>query len=68
MSTNQHRSADPVRVGADHTVTKRVGHWTTQREFVVRARRGKATLEPPGAASGQSTLQSRARYFAMYVF
>jgi hypothetical protein len=45
MSTNQDLATDPARVAADHAVTKRLGHWTTKREFVVRARRGKAVLD-----------------------
>jgi hypothetical protein len=45
MSTYDDRSIDPVRVATHHAVTKRLGHWTTQREFVVRAQRGKAVLD-----------------------
>ena len=44
----------PVRVPANHTVTKKLGHWTTEREFQVRSHRGFAVLDlrspriPPG--------------------
>src|SRR4029450_5250270 len=44
----------PVRVPANHTVTKKLGHWTTEREFQVRSHRGLAVLDlrppriPPG--------------------
>lgn len=35
----------PVRVAANYQVTKRLGHWTTAREFQVRAHRGHAVLD-----------------------
>jgi hypothetical protein len=35
----------PVRIPANHTVTKRLGNWTTEREFHVRANRGHAVLD-----------------------
>ena len=35
----------PVRIPANHTVTKRLGNWTTEREFQVRAHRGLAVLD-----------------------
>lgn len=35
----------PVRIPANHTVTKRLGNWTTEREFQVRAHRGSAVLD-----------------------
>jgi hypothetical protein len=34
-----------VRVAAHHAVVKRLGHWTTAREFEVRAHRGSAVLD-----------------------
>jgi hypothetical protein len=44
----------PIRVAANHAVTKRLGNWTTGRHFQVRAHRGHAVLDlrspqiPPG--------------------
>ncbi|HKS98995.1 MAG TPA: hypothetical protein VJT31_05630 [Rugosimonospora sp.] len=35
----------PVRIAAHHAVTKRLGHWTTERDFQVRAHRGSAVLD-----------------------
>jgi hypothetical protein len=35
----------PVRIPANHTVTKRLGNWTTERHFQVRAHRGLAVLD-----------------------
>lgn len=35
----------PVRIPANHTVTKKLGNWTTEREFQVRAHRGLAVLD-----------------------
>jgi hypothetical protein len=35
----------PVRIPANHAVTKRLGHWTTERQFQVRAHRGSAVLD-----------------------
>lgn len=35
----------PVRIPANHAVTKRLGHWTTARQFQVRAHRGVAVLD-----------------------
>ena len=35
----------PVRIPANHTVTKRLGNWTTARDFEVRANRGQAVLD-----------------------
>jgi hypothetical protein len=34
-----------VRIPANHTVTKRLGNWTTERRFQVRAHRGLAVLD-----------------------
>lgn len=42
MDTTQ---TTPVRVPANHTVTKRLGHWTIERRFQVRAHRGHAVLD-----------------------
>jgi hypothetical protein len=35
----------PVRIPANHTVTKHLGNWTTERHFEVRAHRGLAVLD-----------------------
>lgn len=43
MSTTQ--TPTPVRIAANHAVTKRLGHWTTGRQFQVRAHRGVAVLD-----------------------
>ena len=43
MNTTQ--TAAPVRIAANHAVTKRLGHWTTGRQFQVRAHRGMAVLD-----------------------
>jgi hypothetical protein len=42
---NQQYDAEPVRVAANHTVTKRLGHWTTERRFEVRNHHGHAVLD-----------------------
>jgi hypothetical protein len=34
-----------VRIPANHTVTRKLGHWTTEREFEVRAHHGVALLD-----------------------
>jgi len=41
MTTTQ----TPVRISANHTVTKKLGNWTTEREFEVHAHRGLAVLD-----------------------
>ena len=38
-------TTEPVRVQANHTRVKHLGHWTTAREFQVRAHRGHAVLD-----------------------
>ena len=45
MTTALATPAGPVRVPAHRTVTKRLGDWTTEREFEVRAHRGHATVD-----------------------
>jgi hypothetical protein len=47
MSTTQTvpAPAAPVRIPANHAVTKRLGNWTTARRFQVRAHRGLAVLD-----------------------
>src|SRR5215475_11199116 len=42
---NELTVAEPVRVPANRTVTKRLGHWTTERRFEVRNHRGVAVLD-----------------------
>ena len=36
---------DQVKIPANHAVTKRLGNWTTARQFQVRAHRGSAVLD-----------------------
>jgi hypothetical protein len=36
---------EPVKIPANHAVTKRLGNWTTARRFQVRAHRGGAVLD-----------------------
>jgi hypothetical protein len=36
---------EPIRVAANHEVTKRLGNWTTASRFRVRAHRGVAVLD-----------------------
>ena len=45
MNLTQAAPAAPVRVPANHAVTKRLGNWTTARQFQVRAHRGLAVLD-----------------------
>ncbi len=45
MNTTHTAPAAPVRVAANYQVTKRLGNWTTSREFQVRACRGHAVLD-----------------------
>jgi len=45
MNTTHTAPAAPVRVAANYEVTKRLGNWTTAREFQVRAHRGHAVLD-----------------------
>ncbi|WP_406293776.1 hypothetical protein OG948_03625 [Embleya sp. NBC_00888] len=35
----------PIRVHADHTTTKRLGHWTTATSFEIRERRAATVLD-----------------------
>lgn len=58
MNTTQATPAAPVRIAANHTVTKRLGNWTTAREFQVRAHRGHAVLDlrSPHIAAGEITV------------
>ena len=50
--------AAPVRVAANYEVTKRLGNWTTAREFQVRAHRGHAVLDlrSPHIPAGEITV------------
>jgi len=45
MNTTTPSVAGPVRVLANHSVTKRLGNWTTARQFQVHAHRGRAVLD-----------------------
>ena len=36
---------DRVKIPANHAVTKRLGNWTTERQFQVRAHRGSVVLD-----------------------
>jgi hypothetical protein len=42
---NDLHTTDPVRVPANYAVTKRLGHWTTERHIEVHAHRGHAVLD-----------------------
>jgi hypothetical protein len=42
---NETQTITPVRIAANHAVTKRLGNWTTERHFQVRANRGVAVLD-----------------------
>jgi hypothetical protein len=45
MNTAQPAPTQPVRICGNHTVTKRLGNWSTARQFQVRAHRGHAVLD-----------------------
>ena len=48
MNTSQVTQAAPataVRIPANYTTVKRLGHWTTERQFQVRAHRGSVVLD-----------------------
>jgi hypothetical protein len=45
MNTTHTVDTTPVRVAANYEVTKRLGNWTTAREFQVRGCRGHAVLD-----------------------
>ena len=45
MNTTTPSVAGPVRVLANHSVTKQLGNWTTARQFQVHAHRGRAVLD-----------------------
>lgn len=42
---NEAQTTSPVRIAANHAVTKRLGNWTTERSFQVRAHHGVAVLD-----------------------
>jgi hypothetical protein len=42
---NDLHTTDPVRIPANYAVTKRLGHWTTERRFEVHSHRGHAVLD-----------------------
>jgi hypothetical protein len=45
MNTTQTTPEAPVRIAANYEVTKRLGNWTTARDFQVRGHRGHAVLD-----------------------
>ena len=45
MNTTHTAPAAPVRIAANYEVTKRLGNWTTAREFQVHSHRGHAVLD-----------------------
>ena len=45
MTNLTHTDSAPVRIPANHAVTKRLGNWTTARRFQVRAHRGSAVVD-----------------------
>ena len=47
------------RIAAFHTVTKKLGNWTTEREFEVRASRGSVVLDlrSPRIEDGDITIE-----------
>jgi hypothetical protein len=45
MDTMHAAPAAPVRIAANYEVTKRLGNWTTARQFQVRGHRGHAVLD-----------------------
>src|SRR5215467_15926201 len=58
MNTTPTTPAVAVRIAANYEVTKRLGNWTTAREFQVRAHRGHAVLDlrSPHIADGEITV------------
>lgn len=58
MNTTQPTCTTPVRIAANYEVTKRLGNWTTGREFQVRAHRGHAVvdLRSPHIPAGDITI------------
>jgi hypothetical protein len=50
--------AAPVRIAANDEVTKRLGNWTTARQFQVRGHRGRAVLDlrSPDIEAGEITV------------
>jgi len=45
MNLTQTATTGPVKIAANHAVTKRLGNWTTARQFQVRGHRGGAVLD-----------------------
>ena len=45
MDTTHTTPAAPVRIPANYTTLKRLGNWTTERQFQVRAHRGSVVLD-----------------------
>ena len=42
---NDLHTTDPVRIPANYAVSKRLGHWTTERRFEVHSHRGHAVVD-----------------------
>ncbi|MEU7865271.1 hypothetical protein [Dactylosporangium sp. NPDC049140] len=55
---NDVQTISPVRIAANHAVTKRLGNWTAERHFQVRAHRGVAVLDlrSPHIPAGDITI------------
>lgn len=45
MNTTHTAPAAPARIAANYQMTKRLGNWTTAREFQVRGHRGHVVLD-----------------------
>jgi hypothetical protein len=45
MSTQTRPAGNAVRILADHRAQKRLGNWTTSRDFEIRSRRGRVVLD-----------------------
>ena len=58
MNTTHATPTAPVRIAANYAVTKRLGNWTTARQFQVRAHRGHAVpdLRSPHIPAGEITV------------
>jgi hypothetical protein len=57
---NATHTTAPVRVAANYAVTKRLGNWTTARDFQVRACRGHVVLDlrSPHLEEGDITVEA----------
>ena len=57
---NATQTTAPVRIAANYEVTKRLGNWTTARDFQVRGHRGHAVLDlrSPHIEDGEITVDA----------